>query len=141
MKKIEVKIAGAGQMPLYAKPGDAGCDLCYYGDKPLGLKPREITKVPTGVFLEIPEGYECQVRPRSGLALKGIITILGTVDSGYRGEICAIVHNTTSEMFVLQPFDRISQLVFNKVVQADFERVITLSESERGIGGFGHTGI
>ena len=128
-------------MPMYAKDGDAGCDLNYHGDKNILLPPGKITKVPTGIYMEIPEGYEGQVRPRSGLSLKGIVGVLGTIDSGYRGEISVIVHNVSQDPCIITPGFKIGQIIFNKYRVASFLRVDVLSASDRGEGGFGHTGV
>jgi dUTP pyrophosphatase len=142
MKKI--KLTGPGLIPTYAKEGDAGCDLHYYGDSPTYIGRGQTRLIRTGIFLEIPKGYEAQVRPRSGLALNKSITVLntpGTIDSGYRNEIKVILINHSQENFTINPNDRIAQLVFNKVETAKFVRVDELSDSERGIGGFGSTGV
>lgn len=108
------------------------------------LKPLERKLIPTGLFLEIPHGYECQVRPRSGLALKSGITVLnspGTIDADYRGEVGVILINLSNEEFCVKPGDRIAQLVFAQFVQAGWEETEELSESNRGAGGFGSTGV
>lgn len=110
---------------------------------PLSLKPLERTMIPTGLFMEIPEGYEVQVRPRSGLAIKQGITCLntpGTIDSDYRGEIKIILINLSDEEQVIQPGDRIAQLIVQKVEKAFFDEVEILNETTRAAGGFGHTG-
>jgi len=141
MEKLFVKISGPGYTPEYAKHGDAGCDLRYYGEKNLLLPPGKITLVPTGICMEIPYGYEGQVRPKSGLSLKGIIAVLGTVDSGYRGEVGAIIHNVSHDPYILTPGLKVAQMVFNKVEEAVFVKSAILEASDRGIGGFGHTGV
>lgn len=119
-------------------------DLRAWIDNPIFLKPMERQLIPTGLFLEIPEGFEAQVRPRSGLALKKGITCLntpGTIDSDYRGEVKVILINLSDSQQEIQPGDRIAQLVFAKVEQIKFEITPELNASERGAGGFGHTGI
>jgi dUTP pyrophosphatase len=108
------------------------------------LNPLERKLIPTGLFLEIPAGFECQVRPRSGLALKKGITVLnspGTIDADYRGEVGVILINLSNEAFVIENGERIAQLIFSKVEQIEFEQVENLSETERGAGGFGSTGV
>lgn len=141
VETIIILIKNSGQLPFYAKPGDSGCDLCYYGDKNILIPPWKTVKIPTGIQIQIPDGYEGQVRPRSGLSLKGIVAVLGSIDSGYRGEIGIIVQNFSDDPFIVEPGFKIAQLVFNKVVIGDFVRVSELSNSERGENGFGHTGI
>lgn len=141
--KLKVKFKGPGQMPVYAKKGDAGCDL-YYNGLPTVINPGESILLFTGIYLEIPEGYEAQVRPRSGLALEHGITVLntpGTIDEGFRGEVGVILINHSKKPFIVKYADKIAQLVFNKVEHAKFIRVDELSSSDRGEGGFGHTGI
>lgn len=130
-------------LPSYATLGAAGADIraCITG--PVVIKPGERALIPTGLFFEIPEGYEIQVRPRSGLALKHGITCLnspGTIDSDYRGEIGVILINTGKEDFTVENNDRIAQIVLSPVVRADFIPAGNLSETERGTGGFGSTG-
>lgn len=130
-------------LPHYATEGAAGMDVRAFLAKPISLKPLERTAVPTGIFLEIPSGYEVQVRPRSGLALKQGITCLntpGTIDSDYRGELKIILINLSGEPQVIHTGDRIAQLVVQKVEQATWQEVETLSQTERNAGGFGSTG-
>ena len=132
----------SGNVPKYETNGSAGVDLSSNED--CILLPNETKAVSTGLFLEIPEGYEAQIRPRSGLALKHSITILnspGTIDSDYRGEIKVIITNLGKESFEIKKGFRIAQMVFAPVVKADFEVVSNLNNTERGKGGFGHTGI
>jgi dUTP pyrophosphatase len=128
--------------PVYKTLGSAGCDVCASED--VLIYPLETVLVGTGLFLEVPEGYECQIRTRSGLALKGI-TVLnspGTLDSDYRGELKVILHNSKDDFpFRVMRGDRIAQLVFAPVYQATFEEVEELSKTERGEGGFGSTGV
>ena len=131
-------------MPKYETPLSAGVDLRANLDENITLKPLERALVKTGLFMAIPAGYEAQVRPRSGLAFKKGITVLnspGTVDADYRGEIGVILVNLSSEDFVVEDGERIAQLVVAKCEQAEFEETQELSETERGAGGFGSTGV
>jgi dUTP pyrophosphatase len=143
MKKIEVKVklSKDASLPSYATIGSSGMDLRVIES---GIvKKNEIKLIKTGVFLEIPEGFEAQIRPRSGLALKHGITILntpGTIDSDYRGEICLIVANFGNEDFEYNKGDRLAQIVFAEVIKADLILSDTLEETERNDGGFGHSG-
>ena len=130
-------------LPHYATEGAAGMDVRAFLAEPISLKSLERTAVPTGIFLEIPCGYEVQVRPRSGLALRQGITCLntpGTIDSDYRGELKIILINLSGEPQVIHTGDRIAQLVVQKVEQAMWQEVQTLSQTERNAGGFGSTG-
>ena len=130
-------------LPARATPGAAGLDLCAAVAQPLSLAPGERALVPTGFVWEIPEGYEGQVRPRSGLALKHGLTLLnapGTVDSDYRGEVCVILCNLGSEPFVVERGARIAQMVVAPVASAEPVETEALSETDSGAGGFGHTG-
>lgn len=143
---VNIKIVNKSNNPLpqYASVGSAGLDLRAYLSEPIILKPLERIAVPTGLFIELPTGYEAQIRPRSGLAIKSGITILnspGTIDSDYRGEIKAILINLSNEEFVINNGDRICQMVIAQHEQAQFQLVSTLSETDRGEGGFGHSGI
>lgn len=145
MKAIEIKVVNKGNQPLpeYADSGSAGMDLRANLDEPCVLKPFSRTLIPTGLHIQLPEGFEAQIRPRSGLALKKGITVLnspGTVDSSYRGEVGVILCNMSGESFTVEPGDRIAQMVFNEYATGVFVSVETLDESERD-GGFGHTGI
>lgn len=129
-------------MPIYATKSSAGADLKSSEDGE--IKPSEIKLIKTGVFLEIPDGYEAQIRPRSGLALKYGVTMVnspGTIDSDYRGEIGIIMINHGKETFSYKRGDRIAQIVFAKVTQCNFINSENLSVTERGTGGFGHTGV
>lgn len=132
-------------MPAYETANSAGMDLrAYLPDGELVIKPMQRILVPTGLFMEIPVGYEGQVRPRSGLAIKSGITVLnspGTIDADYRGEVKVILVNLSDTDFVIKSGDRIAQLVIAKHEQPDVVEVQTLSETERGAGGFGHTGV
>jgi len=130
--------------PVYATKLAAGADVCADLEEPMVIMSQQTALVPTGLFLEIPEGYEIQVRPRSGLALKFGITVLntpGTIDADYRGELKVLLINHSKNDFVVEPKMRIAQIVLAKVEQALFFETEALSLSERGEGGFGHTGI
>ena len=132
-------------LPAYETANAAGMDLrAYLPDGPVTLEPMQRALVPTGLYMEIPKGYEGQVRPRSGLAIKSGITVLnspGTVDADYRGQVCVILINLSDKAFVVNSGDRIAQMVFARCEQAEPVKVSTLSETERGTGGFGHTGV
>ena len=130
-------------LPTHMTQGSAGLDLCAAVDEPVQLEPGERRLISTGLRLAIPPGYEGQVRPRSGLALKHGVTLLnapGTIDSDYRGEVQVILANLGAEAFMVQRGERIAQLVIAPVVRAELARTDALSETERGAGGFGHTG-
>ncbi len=131
-------------LPAYETSSSAGMDLrAYLPEGSITLKPMQRTLVPTGLFMEIPEGYEGQVRPRSGLAIKSGITVLntpGTIDADYRGEVKIILINLSDIDFVINSGDRVAQIVFAKCEQMELVNVETLSDTERGAGGFGHTG-
>ena len=142
---IQVKIVNEGkqQLPQYATAGSAGMDLRADIDKPIVLKPLERKLIPTGLKIALPVGYEAQIRPRSGLALKHGVTVLnspGTIDADFRGEVCVILVNLSDIDFVVNPSERIAQMVVAKHEQVDFQIVETLDETERGDGGLGHTG-
>ena len=131
-------------MPQYATTASAGLDLRANIDSPITLKPLERQLIGTGLFMALPVGYEAQVRPRSGLALKHGITVLntpGTVDADYRGEVKVLLVNLSNEEFIVNDGDRIAQLVIAKHEQAEFVEVNELDETERGDGGYGHTGV
>ena len=143
---IQVKVINKGNQPLptYATAQSAGMDLRANIDSHITLKPMERRLVPTGLYIALPEGYEAQVRPRSGLALKHGITVLntpGTVDADYRGEIMVLLINFSTEAFVINAGERIAQMVIARHEQANFEEVEVLDETERGAGGYGHTGV
>ncbi len=145
MSKVQVKVVleEGVQLPKYESSGAAGLDVRANITESISLGSLERTLIPTGIRMAIPEGYEVQVRPRSGLALKHGITLLntpGTIDSDYRGELKIIIANMSKEPYVIEPQERIGQLVLNKVEQMEFELVSSLDETERGEGGFGHTG-
>jgi len=130
-------------LPKYETSGSAGLDIKAFIDADLAIPPMGRVKIPTGLFLEIPEGYEAQIRPRSGLALKWGITLLnspGTIDSDYRGELEVILINTGPESFTVKNGDRIAQMVISPVVHVVISEAELLSETERGAGGFGSTG-
>ena len=131
-------------LPEYQTSGSAGADLHAYLSEPVTLTPMERRLIPTGLFVESPAGYELQVRPRSGLALKHGVTVLntpGTVDSDYRGELCVLLINFGSEPFTVQNGDRIAQAVVAQAVQVSFVQTDALSETGRGVNGYGSTGI
>lgn len=142
---MKVKIINQSPFPIptYGTVASAGVDLRANINENLVLKPLERQLIKTGLFLEIPEGYEAQIRPRSGLALKNGITVLntpGTIDADYRGEIGVILINLSNEDFTVRPGERIAQMIFAQFEQAQFIEVELLSETERGAGGFGSTG-
>ena len=144
MLKIKVVNKGHQPLPQYATKLSAGMDLRANIDEPIKLKPLERRLIPTGLHIALPEGYEAQVRPRSGLALKKGITVLntpGTVDADYRGEVGVVLINLSQEDFVVEDGERIAQMVIARHEQADFELVEVLDETERGEGGYGHTGV
>lgn len=145
MKKVEVKVVREKNvtLPKYETEGSAGLDVRANITEPIALKSLERVLIPTGLKIAIPEGYEVQVRPRSGLAIKHGITMLnspGTIDSDYRGEIKVIAVNLSNETYTIEPNERIAQLVLNKVEQIEFVEVDELDATNRGEGGFGHTG-
>lgn len=131
-------------MPAYATPQSAGMDLRANIDESIVLHPMERRLVPTGLFMALPAGFEAQIRPRSGLALKHGITVLntpGTIDADYRGEIMVLLINFSQTDFVINDGERIAQMVIAKHENAEFIEVETLDETERGAGGYGHTGV
>lgn len=142
---MKVKVINRSNHPLpeYATPLAAGMDVRAFLDQPIVLKPLERAMVPTGLYLEIPAGYEVQVRPRSGLAAKKGITVLnspGTIDADYRGEVRVILVNLSNEAFTVEDGERIAQLVLARHERAEWEETDELSASSRGEGGFGSTG-
>ena len=142
--KIRVINRSHHALPAYATVLSAGMDLRANLTEPIVLKPLARCLVPTGLYIALPEGYEAQVRPRSGLALKKGITVLnspGTIDADYRGEIGVILINLSAEEFVIEDGERIAQMVIAQYEQAEWEQVDTLDDTERGAGGFGHTGV
>ena len=142
---MEVKVINKSNNPLpkYSTAQSAGMDLRAFITEPVILGVLDRALIPTGLYIEIPEGYEAQVRPRSGLAIKYGVTVLnspGTIDADYRGEICVELINLSNKPYTIESGERIAQLVFNKCEQAELVEVEELSETERGNGGFGHTG-
>ena len=143
---IPVKIINKGRQPLpaYATPQSAGMDLRADIDQPITLSPMQRMLIPTGLFMELPEGFEAQVRPRSGLALKHGITVLntpGTIDSDYRGELKVLLVNLSDTDFTINAGERIAQMVIARHETAVLQVVEQLDETERGTGGYGHTGV
>ena len=144
MTKVQIINRGHHALPAYATELSAGMDLRANLTEPIVLKPLQRRLIPPGLFIALPEGYEAQVRPRSGLALKRGITVLnspGTIDADYRGEVCVILVNLSAEEFVIEDGERIAQMVVARHEQVEWETVEMLSETERGAGGFGHTGV
>jgi dUTP pyrophosphatase len=145
MAKVKVKIINnsSNPLPLYATDGAAGMDIMADLKEPLTMDPMERKLVPTGLFVQLPKGYEAEIRPRSGLAARHGITCLnspGTIDSDYRGEIKVILINLSNEAHSIQPGDRIAQMIVNKVEAVKWKTVNTLDLTKRNDGGFGHTG-
>lgn len=143
MTTIRIINRSNNELPAYATELSAGMDLRAYLPESVTLQPMERKLIPTGLSIELPAGYEAQVRPRSGLALKKGITVLnspGTIDADYRGEIGVILINLSQEPFVIESGERICQMVIARHEQVNWEEVTVLSETERGAGGFGHTG-
>ena len=145
MSEINIRIINhsTNPLPAYATAGSSGMDIRAFLSAEISMAPMERCLVPTGLFLEIPDGYEAQVRPRSGMAIKQGITCLntpGTIDADYRGELKVILVNLSVETQVIHPGDRIAQLVFQQVEKASWIPVTEISETERSAGGFGHTG-
>lgn len=144
-KRMKVSIVNHSKHPLpeYATTLSAGMDIRANIDSPIVLKPLERKLIPTGLFIELPAGYEAQIRPRSGLAIKKGITVLnspGTIDADYRGEVCIILVNLSSDDFEIVDGERICQMVIAEHAQAEWIEVEVLGDTERGAGGFGHTG-
>ena len=141
--KVQIINRSHHPLPQYATPQSAGVDLRANIESPIELRPMERRLVPTGLFMALPPGFEAQVRPRSGLAIKPGITVLntpGTIDADYRGEVCVILVNLSDEPFLIADGERIAQMVIARHEQAEWEPVEVLSETERGAGGFGHSG-
>ncbi len=137
-------ISDRGRIPRYETEGSAGFDIAASLEEPFVLKAGERALVPTGLYFEVPSGYEAQVRARSGLAIKhgiGLVNGIGTVDSDYRGEIRVPMINWSKEDFIINDGERIAQVVISPCVQVELELTADLSETDRGSGGFGHTGI
>ena len=141
--KVQIINKSKHALPAYATEQSAGVDLRANVNEPITMQPLERKLIPTGLFISLPKGYEAQVRPRSGLAIKKGITVLnspGTIDADYRCEICVILINLSKEPFVIEDGERIAQMVIARHEQAEWEEVQVLDETERGAGGFGHTG-
>ena len=141
--KVQIINLSHHPLPQYATPQSAGVDLRANIESPIELRPMERRLIPTGLFMALPPGFEAQVRPRSGLAIKHGITVLntpGTIDADYRGEVCVILVNLSDEPFTIADGERIAQMVIARHEQAEWEPVEVLSETERGAGGFGHSG-
>lgn len=146
METIKVKIINRSHHPLpeYATPGSAGMDVRAFLKEPVTLGSLERALIPTGLYMQLPHGYECQIRPRSGLAIKHGISLVntpGTVDADYRGEIGVIVINLSNEPFTINDGERICQMVIKEYTRVDWEPVDRIDETERGHGAFGHTGL
>lgn len=144
MVKIEIINKSRHDLPQYATPQSAGMDLRANLDAPVTLRPLERALIPTGLFIALPDGYEAQIRPRSGLAIKKGISLVnapGTIDADYRGEIGVILVNLSNEDFIVEDGERIAQMVIARYEQAQLVPVEVLNETERGEGGFGHTGM
>lgn len=142
--KVQIINRGHQPLPAYATPQSAGMDLRANIDESIVLHPMERRLVPTGLFMALPAGFEAQIRPRSGLALKHGITVLntpGTIDADYRGEIMVLLINFSQTDFVINDGERIAQMVIAKHENAEFIEIETLDETERGAGGYGHTGV
>ncbi|HNF48519.1 MAG TPA: dUTP diphosphatase [Chitinophagales bacterium] len=142
--KIKIVNNSENPLPTYETSGSVGLDLRAHLQEPVMLKPLQRALIPTGLHIELPDGYEAQVRPRSGLALKKGLTVLnspGTIDSDYRGEIKIIMINLSNETTIINTGERIAQMIIAKVEKAQLKEVDELNETERGEGGFGHTGI
>jgi dUTP pyrophosphatase len=141
--KIKIINKSTNPLPEYSTVNSAGMDIRADLKNPVVLKPMQRSLIPTGIFIQLPHGFEAQIRPRSGLAIKNGITVLntpGTVDSDYRGEVGIILINLSDSDFEIKNGDRICQMIISKHESVDWERVDYLEESERGAGGFGHTG-
>lgn len=144
MVKVNVINKGHHPLPAYATPQSAGMDLRANISQPVTLRPMERRLIPTGLYIALPQGYEAQIRPRSGLALKYGVTVLnspGTIDADYRGELMVLLVNLSAEDFVVNDGERIAQMVVARHETVDFAEVSELDETERGAGGYGHTGV
>jgi dUTP pyrophosphatase len=142
--KVQIINKSKHQLPAYATIQSAGMDLRANLDQPITLAPMQRCLVPTGLYMALPIGFEAQVRPRSGLAIKKGITVLnspGTIEADYRGEVCVILINLSAEPFVIEDGERIAQMVIARHEQVAWEEVEVLDDTERGAGGFGHTGV
>ena len=141
--KVQIINKSKHQLPAYATIQSAGMDLRANLDQPITLAPMQRCLVPTGLYMALPIGFEAQVRPRSGLAIKKGITVLnspGTIDADYRGEVCVILINLSAEPFVIEDGERIAQMVIARHEQVEWQSVEVLDDTERGAGGFGHSG-
>lgn len=141
--KVRIVNKSKHALPEYSTKSSAGLDLMANIDKPVKLKPLERYLVPTGLFIELPQGFEAQIRPRSGLSIKNGISVLntpGTIDSDYRGEICVILINLSNEVFTINDGERICQMIINKHETVRWKLVESLNRTSRGKGAFGHTG-
>ena len=146
MDPVKVKIVNSSNnaLPAYGTSESAGMDLRAWLSEPIVLQPLQRALVPTGVSIELPHGYECQIRPRSGLALKKGVTVLntpGTIDADYRGEIGVILINLSNEPFTIENGERICQMIVSQYSKVEWSEVEVLGDTERGAGGFGHTGV
>lgn len=142
--KIQIINRSKHCLPSYATALSAGMDLRANIDEPIILKPLQRVLVPTGLYMAIPAGFEAQVRPRSGLAIKKGVTVLnspGTIDADYRGEVCVILVNLSEDTFVIEDGERIAQMIIARHEQVEWVEVDELTQTERGVGGFGHTGV
>jgi dUTP pyrophosphatase len=142
--QIQVLNKSKHPLPKYATKLSAGMDIRANIDEPVTLEPLQRCLIPTGLYIAVPPGYEAQIRPRSGLAIKKGITVLnspGTIDADYRGEVCIILVNLSSEAFVIEDGERIAQMVIARHEQGEWQLTDTLEDTERGAGGFGHTGL
>lgn len=145
IEKVEVKIVNKSpnQLPAYSTELSAGMDLRAWLQEPVVLQPMQRALIPTGIYIELPAGYECQIRPRSGLALKRGLTVLnspGTIDADYRGEVCVILANLSNEPQTIENGERICQMVVARHATVQWLPVEQLGDTQRGAGGFGHTG-
>lgn len=141
---VRVVNKSGNELPRYSTPDSAGMDLRASLSEPVTLAPMQRALIPTGIYIALPKGYECQIRPRSGLALKHGVTVLnspGTIDADYRGEIGVILVNLSDKPFVVNNGERICQMVVARYDRVAWQQVETLDETERGAGGFGHTGV
>lgn len=142
--KVQIINRSKHQLPAYATQLSAGMDLRANIAEPIELQPLQRVLVPTGLFMALPAGYEAQVRPRSGLAIKKGVTVLnspGTIDADYRGEVCVILVNLSNEPFIITDGERIAQMVIARHEQVEWSEVDVLDDTTRGAGGFGHTGV
>lgn len=144
MIPVKIHARQGARIPSYQSPGASGADICALLDEPVTIQPGETVLIPTGISIELPDGYEAQIRPRSGLAINHGITLLntpGTIDADYRGEIKIIVTNLGKNDFTVTDGMRIAQMVFGNVYRGDFVQTDLLNSSERNDGGFGHSGV